>query len=164
LYDNYNWITDLNAPFSSLRSTVYDDNFSSLVNTYPYPQPLIQSNATNGLITGMRVTVPGTGKTIYTINYYDDKGRVIQTQSTITIDWKTHAIHQYDALGQLKSKTLSPDYNNGQGLESLVYDYNIRGWLLGMNREYLETPDKDQHYFGFDLGYDNAPHAYYGYY
>ena len=47
--------------------------------------------------------------------------------------------NEYDALGQLKKKKLAPSYNNNAlGLETEDYDYNIRGWLLGMNRNYLK--------------------------
>src|SRR3990170_4115654 len=64
---------------------------------------------------------------------------------------------EYDALGQLTRKKLSPGYNNGQGLETLSFDYNIRGWLLGVNRSYLlgkNTSGYQGHFFGFELGYD----------
>jgi len=39
-------------------------------------------------------------------------------------------------------------------LDSLVYDYNIRGWLTGINKKYLDS--SVTHYFGMELGYDNA--------
>ena len=61
--------------------------------------------------------------------------------------------NEYDALGQLKKKKLEPSFN-GVGLETLNYDYNIRGWLLGANRDYLK--DAATNYFGFELGYDKA--------
>jgi hypothetical protein len=39
-------------------------------------------------------------------------------------------------------------------LETLNYDYNIRGWLLGANRDFAKTTGSATNYFGFDLGYD----------
>jgi RHS repeat-associated protein len=54
---------------------------------------------------------------------------------------------EYDALGQLKKKEL------GTGIESLHYEYNIRGWMLGANRNYINGSD-NAHWFGFELGYD----------
>jgi hypothetical protein len=62
---------------------------------------------------------------------------------------------EYDALGQLKQKKLAPGYGNS-GLETLTYDYNIRGWMLGANRDYTKTPNSTSNYFGFDLGYDKT--------
>ncbi|WP_315815918.1 hypothetical protein [Paraflavitalea speifideaquila] len=68
--------------------------------------------------------------------------------------------NEYDALGQLKNKILSPAGGSGGGpLETLTYDYNIRGWLLGANRNYLlnqGTASYTDKYFGFELGYDNC--------
>lgn len=61
--------------------------------------------------------------------------------------------HEYDALEQLKKKKLAPAYNSNAGLETLSYDYNIRGWLLGANRYYIKDANSTN-YFGFDLGYD----------
>jgi RHS repeat-associated protein len=53
----------------------------------------------------------------------------------------------YDELGQLRAKYFA---NN---VDSLVYDYNIRGWLTGINRKYLTGVATN--YFGMELGYDN---------
>ena len=52
----------------------------------------------------------------------------------------------YNELGQLRNKTL------GSGLDSLVYDYNIRGWLTGINKKYVGATATN--YFGLELGYD----------
>ncbi len=94
---------------------------------------------------------------------YDDLGRPIATdkklQNTLVnsnamSDYKTIARVEYDALGQLKTKILAPDYDSGDGLETLAYDYNIRGWLLGVNRDYLKASPITEKRFGFELGYD----------
>jgi RHS repeat-associated protein len=98
---------------------------------------------------------------------YDDLGRLLTTEKKIQNTlvnggamsaYKTISQNEYNALGQLKQKVLAPAYDDGDddeedGLETLAYNYNIRGWLLGVNRDYArETADKN--YFGFDLGYD----------
>ena len=59
---------------------------------------------------------------------------------------------QYDAVGQLREKLLGKDPVTGIPLDSLVYDYTIRGWVMGINRRYLA--DSAQHYFGMQLRYD----------
>lgn len=82
-----------------------------------------------------------------TKNNYDDLGRIRSVEKNLNNGgWKEIANMTYDALGQLKKKVLP--------LDSLEYDYNIRGWLLGANREYAKNPSKADHHFGFDLGYD----------
>jgi len=95
---------------------------------------------------------------------YDDMGRLAKTEKKISnsqvnggnlpADWTATAENQYDALGQLKNKKLSPGFNNGAGLETLSYDYNIRGWLLGINKGYLGSSSTASAYFGMELGYD----------
>jgi len=62
---------------------------------------------------------------------------------------------QYDELGQLKVKYL------GNSLDSLVYDYNIRGWLAAINKNYLlqSAGAIPLHYFGMELGYDKTTAA-----
>jgi len=95
---------------------------------------------------------------------YDELGRVTETKKRqahsqvnggAMSDYTTLSELEYDALGQVKTKKLAPEYNNNTGLETLDYDYNIRGWLLGANRDYIsETTTPDDKHFGFDLGYD----------
>jgi RHS repeat-associated protein len=223
-YDNYNWLanytTGLSSAIDNTANGTGNSNFLSPSNTYPYPQPLINVNELTGLVTGTRTAILGSSTYLYTVNFYDDKDRVIQVQNsnitngidvtTTQYNWagqplvtvekqekktgilpttnivvtqlsydnlgrlnKTEkkasnslvnggslptnyintAQHEYDKLGRLKAKKLAPAYNNNAGLETLNYDYNIRGWLLGMNRDYL-TGTPANNYFGFELGYD----------
>ncbi|WP_206513855.1 DUF6443 domain-containing protein [Pseudoflavitalea rhizosphaerae] len=93
--------------------------------------------------------------TLVTTSNYDDLGRLLDLEKTVHSTIGGQAVtqptqqllrHQYDALGQLQQKVI------GQDMETLDYQYNIRGWLLGMNRDYLK--DQGQRYFGFELGYD----------
>ncbi|MCX6319299.1 MAG: DUF6443 domain-containing protein [Bacteroidetes bacterium] len=73
-------------------------------------------------------------------------------------EYKKLAQYDYDEMGRVKNKKLSPDYNGGAGIESFRYDYNIRGWLNGINKDYALTStslNQWEHYFGMYLGYDN---------
>lgn len=88
---------------------------------------------------------------------YDNGGRVLRIYKTIHNDAAGKRLllsNEYDELGKLKRKNLDPNYN-GTGLETLDYEYNVRGWLLGINRGYARD-ENNNHYFGFDLGYDKA--------
>ncbi|MBL7746164.1 MAG: hypothetical protein JNM19_01945 [Chitinophagaceae bacterium] len=97
---------------------------------------------------------------------YDDLGRVLTIKKTVnsTIGGvavnkaeQLIAANKYDKLGQLKEKQLgagsgTPLFEKGGQLK---YDYNIRGWMLGMNRDYLvNTGQSGTATFGFELGYD----------
>ncbi len=197
----------------------WDGNLMPASNTvWPYAQQPMKSETVSGLVTWTKTKVLNSSpeKFIYTQFIYDDKGRVIQTQTknqltgglnvtTTQYSWKgqplvmvqkheitgtnaqTHDVvtklayddlgrlkeikkkidnyeeklivkNEYDALGQLKNKKLAPLANNGAGLEKLDFDYNIRGWLLGANREYLTQGNSGMpvpgKWFGFELAYD----------
>lgn len=102
--------------------------------------------------------------TITTKTEYDDFGRLLTVKkavssiiNSVTINKAEQVIvsNEYDELGQLKKKKLAPAYNSNAGLESLTYDYNIHGWMLGANRDYAKDVN-NTNYFGFDLGYDKA--------
>ncbi len=95
---------------------------------------------------------------------YDDLGRLVKTEKKISntnvnsgamSSYKTVAENEYDKLGQLVKKKLAPAYNSNAGLETQNYEYNIRGWMLGMNRDYARDASNNN-YFGFDLGYDKT--------
>jgi hypothetical protein len=219
-YDNYTWLASWGNPLPSSFTSTFNPYLQTESNsTWPYPQtPATHSIETIGLATGMRIKVIGTSTYLFTVNFYDNKGRMIQvhTQNTaggvdvattqytwsgqplvmvsktekaspnaqtsiivtqMTYDdlwrltktekklsntlvngsamsaYKTINENQYDKAGQLKKKKLAPAHNAGSGIETLDYDYNIRGWMLGMNRNYLADGATGK-WFGFELGYD----------
>ncbi|PZR29022.1 MAG: hypothetical protein DI535_04205 [Citrobacter freundii] len=106
--------------------------------------------------------------------HYDDLWRVYrvdqkttytgQSQTPVSTPFVTILTQEYDALGQLRKKTVGAKKDPGTGtyyttrqpLQELVYDYNVRGWTLGMNREYLTTEGQtnDGNLFGYELAYD----------
>lgn len=97
---------------------------------------------------------------------YDAQGRWLTTTKTLnsTVNGQVIPVataqvvaNTYTEMGQLKSKQLAPYYNGNAGLEALNYEYNIRGWLLGANRNYLSGSTNN--YFGFELGYDKTNSA-----
>jgi RHS repeat-associated protein len=90
---------------------------------------------------------------VATKNTYDDLGRMSLIEKSVAgSGYKQVSAISYEALGKMKTKKLAPGYNNNAGLETLTWDYNIRGWMLGMNRGFARGGTGA--YFGFDLGYD----------
>lgn len=68
--------------------------------------------------------------------------------------YKTTALLKYDGLGQLKDKNLgSKPSAPTSPLANLNHLYNIRGWLLGINKDQVSSMVADR-YFAFELGYD----------
>ncbi len=209
-YDDYSWVSTYSAPVASTMATTYTGNSNYFITTYNTspvyavnPTPLY---VTRGMATGNKIEIIGSGGSqyLYAASFYDDRGRVIQSQGsnyTGAVDTTTsqfdftgkplrnlvghkkngntvqaHTVltkmdydqgfrlkHiwkkidnaasdqlidslQYNELGQLRVKYL------GNNIDSLVYDYNVRGWLLGINRNYVGGTTT--HYFGMELGYD----------
>lgn len=96
---------------------------------------------------------------VLTINSYDPMGRLLTITKQLNDDATTQKVivsNSYNELGQLQKKNLGRTPANP--LDTLHYDYNIRGWLSGINKGYVNnsaslTPAPGQ-FFGTELDYD----------
>ncbi|WP_127129660.1 DUF6443 domain-containing protein [Pseudoflavitalea rhizosphaerae] len=95
--------------------------------------------------------------TVITKTFYDELGRVTSSKKTVTSSMNGVVIskpeteiynQQYDQIGNLKKQSY-PLVD-----ESLEYDYNILGFSLGVNRNYVAG--NSDHKFGYEIGYDKA--------
>ncbi len=95
---------------------------------------------------------------------YDDLGRLLTVRKAVNSTMGSQSLskaeqtivrNEYDALGQLKKKSLAPETIGGP-LESMTYDYNVRGWMLGANRDYAKDTISAANKFGFELSYDKT--------
>jgi len=205
-YDDYSWVSG--TGLSATQIPVSNAAWITSYNTSPlYAQSIIANYQTRGLVTGSMVKVIGTtSQYLYSVRFYDDHGRVIQTQSinytggldTLTTQYdftgkvlRTVLGHQkagntiqnhvivtklaydsvgrnivvwknpdnapadqlidsmhYNELGQLQSKYL------GSNVDSIAYEYNIRGWITGINKNYVGGGTAN--YFGQELAYDKT--------
>lgn len=87
---------------------------------------------------------------------YDDAGRIKKVWKNIDNAGTDQLIadNSYNEQGQLVTKKLGTNpANTSQPLESLTYDYNIRGWLNGINKDYAEGFNNNN-WFGMTLSYD----------
>jgi RHS repeat-associated protein len=111
------------------------------------------------------VTAAGTQSfTVLTRLSYDHQNRLLVVYKTVSslvagqtiaTGEKTVLQNSYDELGQLQTKKIGNKQNSPTELESLSYDYNIRGWLLGVNRGYV-SGSNNTNYFGMELAYDKT--------
>lgn len=162
------WTRMINSANGLTNAVFYDDNGRVIqtktmnqsggldINTVQYNwsgQPLM-SLLSHGF-------AGGSTQTLITKMEYDDLGRVRLIRKKINTDAeKTITENSYDALGQLKTKKLAPAFNSNAGIETLTHDYNIRGWLLGVNRNYLTANGQSgTNRFGFELGYDKLTNS-----
>ena len=93
--------------------------------------------------------------TLLTMNSYDAGGRLLSVITRVndvtTLD-QTIAANTYDELGRLQRKRLNVTGTSTQ-LDTITYTYNIRGWLQGINKAYVNTTSTTN-YFGEELSYD----------
>ncbi|MBN9380022.1 MAG: hypothetical protein J0H74_04625 [Chitinophagaceae bacterium] len=95
---------------------------------------------------------------------YDDLGRLIQTDQKLGSglikggalpgNWTTTVRNEYDPLGQLKRQNLGNRPGASVPLAKQDYLYNIRGWMLSLNKDYITGADTIDRYFSIELGYD----------
>lgn len=221
-YDIYTWNTT--QPYN----TTYLNKPDASSNLYAETTPTTPNVLVKGLITGSKVrTLPNPndlskGQWLTTVLYYDEKNRIIQTQtdnikggndiSLILYDFSgkslsNYTVHQYngastsigiktnieydhagrvlttiqslyinvtdataktsrmiskneyDIMGQLKNKSVgqkraSDGSLSTDPLETLAYNYNIRGWLKSINKDYALSSTGNNNWFGMDLSYD----------
>lgn len=92
--------------------------------------------------------------TLLTMNDYDAGGRLDSIKARINDNLnlqQTLSVRSYDELGQLISRKLGV---TTAPLETLNYDYNIRGWMRGINRQYVNSASNTSNWFGQELCYD----------
>ncbi|RAK33253.1 UNVERIFIED_ORG: RHS repeat-associated protein [Chitinophaga ginsengisegetis] len=93
---------------------------------------------------------------VLTMMAYDAGGRLLDIKKRLNDDValeRTIVANEYDELGQLKKKRLGVTGTSTQ-LETLNYEYNIRGWLKSINKDFIPTAGSTANWFGQDLSYD----------
>ncbi len=143
-YDNYNWRSSYGNPLSATRSNVYDAYLQTPSNTtWPYPQnATLQSSLIKGLVTGSRTKVLGTGTYLYTINFYDDKGRLTQVQATNVSGGTDVQTTQYSFAGQpllLISKTEKAGANAQTSIVVTQMSYDDLGRVVKTEKKLSHT-------------------------
>ena len=106
-------------------------------------------------------------KGIQTNMEYDFAGRLLNIKKSIfdnptgSADYSTTIVqNEYDDLGNLKRKKLGQKKNSSgvytsDPIETLDYNYNIRGWLKGINKDYANAVGgSPERWFGMELNYD----------
>jgi len=121
-----------------ILTTLYDFSNKALSNY------LVHSNPRS-------VTAPQSK--LLTMTEYDNRSRPVRITKKLNDGTPVDiATLSYDALGQLKEKEFKRSDNTV--LESLQYDYNVNGWLLGINKDYANGGTG--HYFGQELHFDKS--------
>lgn len=87
---------------------------------------------------------------------YDQAGRLTKLWKQLNNSGTDKLIleNSYDEIGQLKSKNIGvKPGTSSTPLESLAYEYNIRGWMKSINKDYVNA-SSNTNFFGQSLSYD----------
>jgi hypothetical protein len=102
----------------------------------------------------VEVAVSGlTSEVVVTTNIYDAMNRLKAVYNNVDSAASNQLVDSmtYNEIGLLKGKYL------GNHVDSLIYTYNIRNWITGINQNYLtSTSTIPPNYFGLELSYDKA--------
>jgi RHS repeat-associated protein len=132
-YDDYSWVTSTIASSNGITGTLNTTVYSG------FTAALVPSNMLRGSVTGsMNKTLEGS-QAFYTSSFYDDRGRVIQTQSnnisaTNAVDYNSV---QYDFAGKPVNTFIQ---HNKKGILPLTTGiltkntYDAQGRLLSISK------------------------------
>ncbi len=136
-YDNYDWVANSGSGLSATldgSSTSNTNLFYTPSNTVsPFPQAIVPTPMVRGLPTGTKTEVMGSNGSqyLYAVNFYDDKGRNIQTQGTNMANGTDIVTTQYSWNGKplrmyrqhTKPGTGNQSHNQ---LTKMSYDHSSR--------------------------------------
>ncbi|QEC40970.1 DUF6443 domain-containing protein [Pseudobacter ginsenosidimutans] len=109
-----------------------------------------------------KTSAPNPNHRVLTKMDYDHENRILNVKKTIesningtafTTPEKTIFTQTYDATGHVKTKSFGLHPVSGLPLETQTFDYNLRGWITGINKLYTQAGN-NANYFGLELGYD----------
>ena len=145
-YDNYSWVSG--AGLSPSLIAVSNPAFIGTYNSSPlYAQPVTQNLQTRGLVTGTMSKVLGTSSQyLYTVQFYDDHNRVIQSESTNFTGGLDTLTTQYDFSGKILC-TVSGHGKAGNTVQSHLvvtkYSYDSVGRQLTLSKN-IDHATSDQ--------------------
>jgi RHS repeat-associated protein len=134
-YDNYDWVPTRGYQISASRVTTYDSYLLPVNGAALWAEPVVQSNAVNGLVTGTFVRILGTNNYINTVNIYDQKGRLIQTQSNnISGAGPDIVTTQYSFSGQPLVQIQKTAFTNAIVVVTSKMEYDDQNRLLNVKK------------------------------
>lgn len=131
----------------------YKTGKDTVTNRYDFTGKILSSYiAHNNPAAGTQGTVK-----IKTNYDYDHAGRLLKIWKTIndnTTAKELIVFNEYDVLGRLKKKELGN--TTADPIETLDYQYSLRGFLKGINQDYAlnSGTNSNNRWFGLDISYD----------
>lgn len=114
---------------TELLSVNYYDSYDFPGNTYGTPSGLKSTHVT-GLLTGSRVKVLGTSALLLTVNYYDEKGRLVQSRADNHLGGTDADDFIYNFTGQVLTHTRTHTTGGQVTTIATLYSYDHMGRKL----------------------------------
>jgi RHS repeat-associated protein len=146
-YDDYAIVNSNGSGLSPslINSSGLMGNFSpSDDNAFPYPRAIAATSQTKGLAVGSKTNILSTSIYLYSVNFYDDRMRLIQTHSTNNSGGKDTTTIQYGFTGQALKVLLG---HGKTGLNILNYSvltknfYDWEGRLISIVKKFGNSPE-----------------------
>lgn len=140
-YDNYTLVNANGSGLSTSLITTYTSNTNYFAtasdNSFPYPRSIAATNLTNGMVTGTKINIIGTSTYLYTVHYYDDRGRLIQVHSTNISGGEDTSTNQYNFSGKLLANLVGHGKSGANSLSYAVltkYIYDAEGRVSAVTK------------------------------
>jgi RHS repeat-associated protein len=155
------------SPVKWITSVTYYDTkgrpiYAASHNAYLSTTDIVKSTLDfTGNVTKTVATHTKGGTTITTVDDfgYDHMNRLVsQKQKINSLDEELIVLNEYDGLGQLENKkvggAVAQQIENSNGLQTVDYAYNVRGWLKKIN----DPTNLGSDLFGFKINYNTVDH------
>jgi RHS repeat-associated protein len=166
-------VSTKSLPLASYVKNIEDDNWTKNYTWYDKKGRAISTHSINHLggytktetlldfagvsqrINTTHLRKPGElGVTISEGFVYDNQNRLLQHYHKV--DDKTEVVltdNTYNELSQLSNKRVG--WSAGVPLQSIDYNYNIRGWLTDINKNQMSVPNLDGKLFSYKIRYND---------
>ena len=140
------WYDDHNRLIQTQSENV-STGWDTLSTRYDFSGRTLSSCGAHGYIS---TKAPVTWNKIVTAYNYDQGGRLLTVNKYLngSTTPEPEAACTFDELSRMRTRTLG-----SRPVETLTYDYTIRNWLKGINRNYADN-GSGGNWFGMDLAYD----------
>jgi RHS repeat-associated protein len=145
-YDDYSWIAATGAALPTTLNTtnINATNFNTNYNTAPeYAQPIVQSKRIRGAATGSKKLILNSNTYLYSVTFYDDNGRAVQSAtnnysggtdiSTVQYSYaskmlRTHAVQQKAGTNaQTHTLLTKMEYDHGGRVKTIKKTFDNVG-------------------------------------
>jgi RHS repeat-associated protein len=139
------------------HSTNYTGGIDTVTTQYSFSGQVLRTLVCHG-----KGGVNQLGYQVLTKNFYDAAGRITAITKKVGNSYEdTIAVNKYDELGRLVRKNIGLVRNSladltysTAPLDSLKYNYNIRGWISGINKDFANAVNGADAWFGMEVNYN----------